>query len=291
MSTSWYAKLDAGFHSNRKARKAGLLGRAVFVFTLCQNAARGGTGSIPEEDLEPWYIAEQLQVSEDEAREGVERAVAAGLIAIADGRVEICGWNEDWGKRPLSDRERQQRRRDKNSGAVTHGDAVTSPVTNHEPRVTRHEASVTNHEQRDASRRKVGRDQGREGGRDRGTRAVARRLSPDFRPCSEAAGIATGRGLNLGHELAQFRDHAASSGKTSRDWEAEFRKWLRGSEGRGAPAPSVSQTPIATVERVVTYQRMALNPNHFYEVVDGEPVRVVERAEDGSWRDVAEDAA
>jgi uncharacterized protein YdaU (DUF1376 family) len=52
----------------------------------------------------------------------------------------------------------------------------------------------------------------------------------------------------LDHEIAKFRDHAADKGRTSKDWQAAFRKWVdnadqwrnrdadRGSPGRVNPA-------------------------------------------------------
>lgn len=274
MSTSWYAKIDAGFHANRKARKAGRLGREVFVFVLCQNASRGMTGSIPADDLEPWYLAEQLQMTEVEASEGVQRAKDAGLFEVDEELVTISGWNEEWGKRPLSGAERQQRRRDR-----------TSNVTNHEGAVTSNEPNVTSNGQSDASRRKGSRKGSRKEGRDGEDRAVALPSIRELRPSPDTAQIAQDRGLSLEHELAQFRDHCASTGKKSRDWDAELRKWLRRSDGRGAQTPA-KPTPVRPAEPSVSYQRTALNPSHFHEVHDGEVKRVVERAADGGWVEV-----
>lgn len=286
MSTSWYAKLDAGFHANRKARKAGRLGREFFVFVLCQNAQRGMTGSIPADDLEPWFVAEQLQMTEDEAGEAIRRAVDAGLINVTKDRVTIRGWDEEWGKRPLSAAERQQRHRDRNANRSTNNDVH---VTRHGATATsngstkRNDDNVTNNGRRDASRRKEGIKEGRKEGRDRERRATARLLPSDFRPAEETTRIAGERRLNLEHELAQFRDHCASTGKKSQDWDAELRKWLRASEGRGAPATGGTTTLVGPS---VEYQRSVINPHHFTEVVDGEPRRLVERADDGSWREV-----
>lgn len=276
MSTSWYAKIDANFHSNRKARKARRLGREVFVYVLCQNAARGATGSIPIGDVELWHLAEQLQMTEDEAKEGVRLAIDAELIKVAKDRVVVCGWNEEWGKRPMSDAERQQKRRDKLGGRVT----------NHDANVTNHDANVTNHGSRDASHRKEGIKEGRKEGREREPRAVARPLPSDFRPGSEATQIASGRQLNLEHELAQFRDWAASTGRKSRDWDAELRKWLRESKGLGSVGASASTGVVTNHGPVVTYQRTTLNPLHFHEVVDGDVKRLVMRGPDGSWQEV-----
>lgn len=113
MSVTWYAKIDCNFHSNRKALQAGRLGREIYVFALCINAQRGALGEFPAEDLEPWYIAQQLQMSEAEASEGVRRCVEADLIEIDDGLVRLCGWSSEYGKYPLSRSEIQQRYRDR----------------------------------------------------------------------------------------------------------------------------------------------------------------------------------
>lgn len=121
VSVAW-AKLSANFHSNRKTRKAGRLGREVFVFVLCSNAARGAHGTIPIGDIDPWYIADQLQMTEDEARDGVSMATNSGLITIEDGVVHICGWNDEWAKKPLTEAERKsnQRARDKSASLAGH---------------------------------------------------------------------------------------------------------------------------------------------------------------------------
>lgn len=277
MSVTWYAKLEANFHSNRKARKARRLGREVFVYVLCQNAARGATGSIPIGDIEIWHLAEQLQMTEDEAKEGVRLAIEAELIKVSKDRATVCGWDEEWGKRPLSDSERQQKRRDKLSGRVT----------NHDANVTSHENNVTNHGQRDASHRKEGIKEGRKEGRDREPRAAARPLPADFQAGPESARIAADRNLNPEHELAQFRDWTASKGLKSRDWDAEFRKWLRESKGLGSSSAKPAPGSVVTSHGpIVTYQRTTLNPQHFHEVVDGEVTRLVRRADDGSWQEV-----
>ena len=113
MSTTWYAKIDCNFHSNRKAIKAGRLGREVFVFVLCLNAQRGGKGQIPAGDLEPWYVAEILQMSEHEASEGIRNCISAGLFEIWDGIVHLVGWTDEWAKRPMTPAERMSKHRAK----------------------------------------------------------------------------------------------------------------------------------------------------------------------------------
>lgn len=113
MSTTWYAKIDGNFHSNRKAIKAGRVGREVYVFVLCINAQKGAPGLLSIDDLEPWYLAQQLQMSESEAQRGIDACVAADLLSIDDGIVTISGWTEDYAKYPLTRPEIQQRYRER----------------------------------------------------------------------------------------------------------------------------------------------------------------------------------
>jgi hypothetical protein len=113
VSTTWFAKIDCNFHSNRKAMKAGRLGREVFVFVLCINAQRGAPGAISEDDIDPWYVAKQLQMEEEEVREGIRLCVQARLIEIEDGVVTIIGWTDEYAKYPLGAAEKQKSYRDR----------------------------------------------------------------------------------------------------------------------------------------------------------------------------------
>ncbi len=113
LSTTWFAKVDCNFHSNRKVMKAGRLGREVFVFVLCLNAQRGAIGEFPADDLDPWYVAQQLQMSEQEARDGIRLCLQARLIQIAECMVQIVGWTDDYAKYPLAAAEKQKRYRER----------------------------------------------------------------------------------------------------------------------------------------------------------------------------------
>lgn len=113
-----FAKLAIDLHRNPKVRKAGRLGREVFIFCLCVNADRGATGRLPAEYLEPWFLADALQISEEEAREGLERAVAARLIDMRpDMSGHLVGWDdEEWGRSragSMTEAERKQAQRDR----------------------------------------------------------------------------------------------------------------------------------------------------------------------------------
>lgn len=112
-----FAILTHDLFANRKVRRAGAFGALVFVFALLRNAARGRKGFFPAADIEPWYLGDQLQIGEDEARKGLERAIAAGLLAIEGDTAVICGWDESWARHSISESESRQLRRLRGLGA------------------------------------------------------------------------------------------------------------------------------------------------------------------------------
>jgi hypothetical protein len=127
-----FAKVDALLDQHPKIRRAGLLGSAVFQFVIRRNAALDGNGSIPAANVEPWYLADQLMMTEAQAEEGVAKAVRAKLLTIEGDRVVLCGWDDEWAKRPLTEAERkaQQRIRAKSPDVTNSHDAnVTCPDT------------------------------------------------------------------------------------------------------------------------------------------------------------------
>lgn len=253
MSVSWYAKLESGFHANRKARKAGREGREVFVFVLCMNAARGSQGWIPAEDLDAWYLCDQLQYdSEAEAKAAVAKAVEAGLITMDAERVEICGWSDDYAKRPKTRAEIQSDYRSR-KGSRQGGQQGE-----------RYDDEVTSYRSSNALPRKEGRKGEREGGgngslsgsasgspdapeapsapdtRPRRTRTpdeAGQPLSSTWQPSEALAAVAHSLGLDPAHELAQFRLNARARGHRFVDPDAAFEKFMRGSRDKGKSAP------------------------------------------------------
>lgn len=124
-----FCKIDANLDSNPKIRKAGRDGRDVFEFVVRRNSLMQLSGAIPLKYIEPWYLADVLMMPEDDARHGVSRAVTASLLEIdtTAGVVRIVGWTPDWGRRPMTDAERQAKRREVKKGAK---------FNNHTPLVT-----------------------------------------------------------------------------------------------------------------------------------------------------------
>lgn len=124
---SW-CKVASNLDSHPRIRRAGRNGREVFLFALRRNAEPDNPvpGRVPAVMLEPWYVADQLMMTEDEAVTGVTAAVTAGLL-VQDGQSwVIVGWESDWGKTTATAAERTAKWRESKKRDVTR-DAVTSP--------------------------------------------------------------------------------------------------------------------------------------------------------------------
>ncbi len=110
MSREIFAKMAGTLDSNRKIRKAGRDGRDVFLWVLRQVALRDSDGCIPTDDLTDFdYLADQLMCDPVDAERGVAAACSAGLLITDNehGVTRIVGWDSDWGRRPMSNAERQ----------------------------------------------------------------------------------------------------------------------------------------------------------------------------------------
>lgn len=110
MALSW-CKVDAALDGNRKVRRAGRAGREVFLFLLRRIAQVDAPGEVAADELDHVFVADLLMMTVDEAASGVHAAVAAGLIEISDGRARVVGWDDEWGKRPLTEAQRKARQR------------------------------------------------------------------------------------------------------------------------------------------------------------------------------------
>lgn len=127
MAVSW-CKVASNLDTHPKIRKAGRNGREVFLFALRRNAEPGNPipGQVPAAELEPWYLADLLQMPECDAVTGVTAAVTAGLLRLEGNAYVICSWSEGWGKDNGTGAGRTARWREnkKMQAAVT---GVTSP--------------------------------------------------------------------------------------------------------------------------------------------------------------------
>lgn len=128
-----FAKMDGGLDMNPKIRRGGRNAREVFLFVLRRVAERDNDGWVPELDLDEEYLADVLMMPVTDVRDGVTRCRDVGLVTFADGRCVVVGWDDEWGKRPMSPRERAAKYR-----------AGKPKVSNGSETVTeRHEANVT----------------------------------------------------------------------------------------------------------------------------------------------------
>jgi hypothetical protein len=106
-----WCKVASNLDSHPKIRKAGRLGREVFLFALRRNAEPGNPipGRLPKDELAPWYVADQLQMSEEEAVIGVTSAISAGLLNEEGHCYQIVSWKDGWGKGSGTGADRQAR--------------------------------------------------------------------------------------------------------------------------------------------------------------------------------------
>ena len=131
-----FAKVDAALDSNPKIRRAGREGREVFLFLLRRVQLLDVAGRLPLANVESWYLADQLMMTETEACHGVSRCVTAGLIELG---ADVCvrGWDDEWARRPMTDAERKARQRQRDMESR----AVAPPVTpSHEAVVTKRDS-------------------------------------------------------------------------------------------------------------------------------------------------------
>jgi uncharacterized phage protein (TIGR02220 family) len=143
MAGAW-CKVASNLDSHPKIRKAGRLGREVFLFALRLNAdpANPVPGIVPAVMLEDWYVAEQLMMTVTESNEGLLRVLSAGLLKKRGASFEIVGWDDDWGRRPKSNAERQADFRTKQRNRTATGEHKTPSVT--EPSLRRNANNESN---------------------------------------------------------------------------------------------------------------------------------------------------
>jgi len=120
MARSW-CKVSSSLDSHPRIRRAGNLGRQVFEFALRRNAEIDRNGVVPAEHLEGEYIADVLMLTKEEAVSGLSSCVRTGLLALDNGNYVITGWDDEWGKRPMTEaeRKRNQRANKRDSTSVT----------------------------------------------------------------------------------------------------------------------------------------------------------------------------
>lgn len=262
MAGHW-CKISSSLDNHPKIRRAGRLGREVFLFALRRNADPDNPtpGLLPAAVMEPWFIADQLMMSESEASRGVTDAVTAGLLDREGHAWRICGWNEDWGKRPQTDAERSAKYRSNQRTKHQLSDSTAPPDTDitlrHDDSVTVRDGVTENHarhalEESRGDKRRV--EESMLGARNarpkpKPNRAVV--LPAGWQPTDRERGIAQETGVNCDREAEAFRDHHSAKGSRFVDWDAAFRTWLRNATkfqaGKRNNAPSPLELQLERV--------------------------------------------
>lgn len=215
-----FAKMDAFLDGNPKVRKAGRNGRDVFLFVLRRIAVLDAEGSVPVANVETWFLADQLMISETEASEGLERAIAARLLSVDGDLVHVTGWDTAWGKRAMTEAERKAAERARNK--LANGTVTMPPVTiSHDGTVTpsRPESDGPDCHALDKIREEKKRTQ---------SRAARSCVLPlEWAPSQALREKATAQGVDPDRLAEEMRDWSASKGERRVDWDATFRTFLR----------------------------------------------------------------
>lgn len=248
-----FAKLDPGLHRNPKVRKAGRLGREVFIFALCVNADRGATGHIPADYLEPWFLADALQMTEDEAREGLAAAVAARLIELCpDMSGHLSGWDDDeWGRArggsmTEAERKAQHRAKQARERAAERNQKVASCPDMSGQASGRPDQSESETESDAESETDIERAADRQTGQlalvpGKEPRVHRKRpahpMPAGFAPEPHHVGFARDNALDLDAEVEAFRLHHEAKGSVFASWSAALSTWLRNAVKFRRPGP------------------------------------------------------
>jgi hypothetical protein len=218
-----FAKIAGDIHRNRKVRKAGPDAREVFFWVLCQNALHDRSGWVPKADVMDFeHVAEELQRNASVTRNGVSLCIEHGLLREEGDRVVIVGWDDEWGRRPLTNAERQAKYRESQRDAPLR-------VTGSNDSVTRNESNV---------------------GEEKPSRKRPATPAPDtWTPNDKHRELAAALGLSCDVLASEFLDWHRSKGNVFADWDAAFRTWMRNAtkfaqQSRLPAAPSAAQPSV-----------------------------------------------
>lgn len=234
--------MAAALDSNRKIQNAGRDGRDVYLWVLRQVALRDSDGDIPLADVRDFrHVARQLMCTPVEVEAGLDAAVREKLLAVTDDRYARCvvvGWDGDWGRRPMTNAERQAKWRANNSNRDTL--QGLPPVASNELTVTVTEPVTRN----------VGEERRGEESRDRVTNAaspdevlrlatpsprvkptrprqVKHPLPDEWTPNLELTAEARTLGLDPLDQASRMRNWARGENARKADWDGTFQNWIR----------------------------------------------------------------
>lgn len=236
---NFFAKMAADLDNHpkiRKCREDRRAAREIFLFVLRRIAGEQTQGRVAIKNVEPWYLEDQLAIPEPEAERGLAACVRVELLELTDDEVIVVGWDDEWAKRPLTDAERQQRRRDrKRHGASRDVTDVTPDHESHGSEETReeekrsvcgvdreHDHALTPEQEVDGTERRF------ELLEIDGHR-IPQPFPQDFEPelsieNGQARRDALASGVVVDYELKKFRER--HRGKKHPDWNARWREWL-----------------------------------------------------------------
>ncbi len=241
--------MDAGLDSNPKIVAAGRAGREVFLFLLRRNALLGVDGELPISNIDPAYLARQLDMPVTEARNAVVTIVTVGLIVTDDAFVRFKGWEEGW-KGPLSNAARQAAFRERKGSKPPESGA---PVTksNDESRSVTKSNRLRGEERREEKKREEGECEGgtvKAKPRRRRSQAPEVPLPGDWSPTKSHADRAKENNIDLADQAVRFRLHAETHGRLAASWNAAFTTWLMNAPGFTAGIPAKQSPPSLPLE-------------------------------------------
>lgn len=222
MASHW-CKVASNLDTHPKVRKAGRLGREVFLFALRRNAEPSNpvAGMLPADELEPWYVADMLQMSCDEAVTGVTAAVTAGLLVREGAAYVIVAWKDGWGKDNGSGKDRTAKWRENKKLDKSDNRGDTRDVTN----VTRDGGDIDktrlDHIQSGANAPTPPKPP-----KEKRPKKQLVPVSPGWEPRAEEILKAKELGVSCDAEAERFRNHHISKGNTFANVDAAFRNWL-----------------------------------------------------------------
>jgi len=228
MAAHW-CKVASNLDTHPKIRKAGRLGREVFLFALRRNAEPGNpvAGRIPADELEPWYVADLLQMSCDEAVTGVTAAVTAGLLVKDGASYVIVSWKDGWGKdnsngaartakwRENKKVEKSDKACDARDVTQRHGDACDTDKTRLDKTRSSSPPAAQVSDGEPVKRRKG--------------------IPDDWKPRDEERAQAAELGLDCDAEAAEFFAYWLGDGRPKKNWDQTFRNRLLSQAKRKQP--------------------------------------------------------
>ncbi len=244
MARSW-CKVSAALDSHPRIRRAGNLGRQVFEFALRRNAELDRNGVIPAEHLDPSYLADVLMFSEQDAVTGLSGCVRTGLLASDGDQYVICGWDDAWGKYPMTEAERKRISRARYRNNTTSEKCPDTIVTESDGPECHRSDQIRSEEIRGEEIRLGAPPAAPTPKPARARKPPAARMPENWAPRPQERAKAENLGLVADQELERFKDHHSAKGSVFVDWDAAFRTWLGNAQRFAAGSQTTLVGPVA----------------------------------------------